>query len=213
MNADGKMSEDRVESLSRVCRENWLSGLVGMGLTLNKTSGNNWSATFCSLVTTTTLRLGSSTLPSNHTLTTMKFSAKLFFGVAQTVPALCANVISIPLTRKSNQDHDSLAKRSISQRVQNWGNMYTAEVQVGTPPQTMILDIDTGSTDTWVLGHSNQNDCVAEPYNCRGNDTFHAEKSNTYHEVTQDGWVISIQSCVMMDCLTLMKLLNHVCGQ
>src|SRR5258708_6848468 len=39
------------------------------------------------------------------------------------------------------------------------GNGYTANISVGTPPQPLILGIDTGSTDTWVLSNT-ANICI-----------------------------------------------------
>jgi len=41
---------------------------------------------------------------------------------------------------------------TVSTSLANEADAYFIKVQVGTPPQTMSLQIDTGSSDTWVVG-------------------------------------------------------------
>lgn len=38
---------------------------------------------------------------------------------------------------------------------QQLDSMYLIKVSIGTPPQTVLLDPDTGSADTWVCSHVN----------------------------------------------------------
>lgn len=57
-----------------------------------------------------------------------------------------------------------------------------AKVQVGTPPQSVLLTVDTGSSDTWVIdstdpfcGDTDENDCIDWDYGM-----FNHSKSCTY---------------------------------
>ncbi|KAJ6265073.1 Candidapepsin-8 [Drechslerella dactyloides] len=49
---------------------------------------------------------------------------------------------------------DSLSDETVHQPLQNKGILYLANVTVGTPPQPMQLQIDTASSDIWVLSKS-----------------------------------------------------------
>ncbi|RYP05828.1 hypothetical protein DL764_003539 [Monosporascus ibericus] len=78
-----------------------------------------------------------------------------------------------------------LHKRSILQELNNnlTGGGYYAEVSVGTPPQTVRLIVDTGSSDVWVLD-SDANLCTSsimqEEYGGGCIATFDPPESSTY---------------------------------
>ncbi|RYP45628.1 hypothetical protein DL768_008065 [Monosporascus sp. mg162] len=78
-----------------------------------------------------------------------------------------------------------LHKRTILQELHNnlTGGGYYAEVSVGTPPQTVRLVVDTGSSDVWVLD-SNADLCTSrrmqEVYGGGCIATFDPSESSTY---------------------------------
>ncbi len=67
-------------------------------------------------------------------------------------------------------------------RVQNEVNWYGLEVEVGTPPQKLILDIDTGSADFWVIATEGAFFC--SPKNCTASGLYDQFKSSSYQFVS-----------------------------
>jgi len=63
--------------------------------------------------------------------------------------ALPPSTLRFPIRRQAS----SLAKRSefLSSTLYNDNLYYIIDVGVGTPPQSLLLSLDTGSSDTWVL--------------------------------------------------------------
>ncbi|KAK6349395.1 hypothetical protein TWF696_005682 [Orbilia brochopaga] len=55
---------------------------------------------------------------------------------------------------RSDEDDDDLDDEIVHQLLQNKGILYLTNVTVGTPPQPMQLQIDTASSDIWVLSRS-----------------------------------------------------------
>ncbi|TGJ84810.1 hypothetical protein E0Z10_g3988 [Xylaria hypoxylon] len=92
--------------------------------------------------------------------------------------------------------HTSLRKRAgtYSQELNNnlTGGGYYAEVALGTPPQPVILILDTGSSDVWVLD-SNADLCRSQNlqyYYGTCLATYDPTESSTYELVDQDAFSI-----------------------
>ncbi|KAJ0272665.1 hypothetical protein COL940_010318 [Colletotrichum noveboracense] len=74
------------------------------------------------------------------------------------------------------------------------GGGYYSEVEVGTPGQKMLMHLDTGSSDTWVV--DKQADLCNSPrlqrtYGTGCTSTFDTTKSSTYELVTRNGFDIT----------------------
>ncbi|KAI0886113.1 aspartic peptidase domain-containing protein [Annulohypoxylon maeteangense] len=72
------------------------------------------------------------------------------------------------------------------------GGGYYAQVTVGTPPQTVDLIVDTGSSDVWILD-SNANLCHSKTMQSRYGyclSTYDSSNSSTYSVVSQDAFSI-----------------------
>ncbi|KAK4119032.1 acid protease [Parathielavia appendiculata] len=65
---------------------------------------------------------------------------------------------------------------------QRAGTRYAVEVQVGTPPQTLTLILDTGSPDTWINPSC---DTANVPSDCRSFGQFDSAESSSF-EATKD---------------------------
>ncbi|CAK7232572.1 hypothetical protein SBRCBS47491_008316 [Sporothrix bragantina] len=118
--------------------------------------------------------------------------------------ATAANVVEISLNRLRTEHPGfypgKLRSRAttdtyVEQLVNNvTGGGYYATVQVGTPGQTQVLVIDTGSSDVWVVA-SDANLCTSKflqsQYGDTCSDTYNANKSSTYELVDSDGFDIT----------------------
>ncbi|KAI1497105.1 aspartic endopeptidase [Biscogniauxia marginata] len=61
---------------------------------------------------------------------------------------------------------------------------YLCKVQIGKPVQSLMLDFDTGSADTWVRSASQSSSSQS------GHNVFNPKKSNTFKELTGKTWKI-----------------------
>lgn len=91
--------------------------------------------------------------------------------------------------------HLSARATQVQELVNNiTGSGYYCEVQVGTPPQTVNMLIDTGSSDTWVVSHradlcSSKELQYAYLDSCSA--TYDETKSSTFKMVQKDGFNIT----------------------
>ncbi|KAL1836598.1 hypothetical protein VTJ49DRAFT_4887 [Mycothermus thermophilus] len=92
----------------------------------------------------------------------------------------------------------ALARRATyAQEIINYiaGGGYYVQVGVGNPPQNLTMLLDTGSSDSWVLGHDadicNSPDLQAIHGLGPCIDTFNPSKSSTTHMIKRDGFRIT----------------------
>jgi hypothetical protein len=73
------------------------------------------------------------------------------------------------------------------------GGGYFVQVKVGTPPQNLTMLLDTGSSDTWVLGHDSDLCSVRDSHLSarRCVDTFDPSKSSTGKMIKPGGFNIT----------------------
>ncbi|KAI1823418.1 eukaryotic aspartyl protease [Xylaria intraflava] len=63
--------------------------------------------------------------------------------------------------------------------------LYLCKVSIGTPPQTLVLDFDTGSADLWVFSKA------LSPSQRKGHNVFDSKASSTFKQLPGDTWNIS----------------------
>lgn len=118
-----------------------------------------------------------------------------------TSSALAVNVISVPVFKPQGASGGALRPRHLLSRStiteilanNETGGSYMATVTVGTPPQSLSLVLDTGSSDVFVLSKT-ADECTsarlqAEYGGCTGG-VFDSTKSSTFKTVIKGGFSI-----------------------
>ncbi|KAH8802855.1 aspartic peptidase domain-containing protein [Xylogone sp. PMI_703] len=121
-------------------------------------------------------------------------------ALAPTVLATVSlDIAKNPAVRRSPQQQRQIQQRAtITESLANnyTGGSYVATVQVGTPPQTQTLVIDTGSSDVWLLS-ADANLCTSEflqnEYGGGCSTTFDSSKSSTFKVVSEGTFDIQYQ--------------------
>ncbi|KAK9235965.1 aspartic peptidase domain-containing protein [Lipomyces kononenkoae] len=67
---------------------------------------------------------------------------------------------------------------------------YIASIRLGTPAQTLQVQLDTGSSDLWVQASTNPY-CTSSQGNCQDSGTFDASSSSSFNQLQKDPFDIS----------------------
>ncbi|EMR65674.1 putative aspartic endopeptidase protein [Eutypa lata UCREL1] len=86
--------------------------------------------------------------------------------------------------RKTVAKEDDATKGEVTAEDQQNDSMYLIQVSIGTPPQKLKLDPDTGSSDTWVMSPAQKKSTQQD------HDLFDPSKSSTYKRLPGKTWKI-----------------------
>ncbi|PQK13192.1 hypothetical protein BB8028_0004g01230 [Beauveria bassiana] len=82
-------------------------------------------------------------------------------------------------------DADGKQTGEVTAEDQQNDSEYLCEVSIGTPPQNVLLDFDTGSSDLWIF--STELDKATQ----KGHTVFDPSKSSTFNKLAGQTWQIS----------------------
>ncbi|KAK6527527.1 hypothetical protein TWF694_004510 [Orbilia ellipsospora] len=97
-------------------------------------------------------------------------------------------LLSIPFTKvdpSTKGSRRSLQKKSISVAYLNQFPVYVVDITLGTPPQSIQVQLDTGSSDL-VVETSSSDLCTSDPTVCSGRGAYNANASTTYQYRSSD---------------------------
>ncbi|KAK3367628.1 aspartic peptidase domain-containing protein [Podospora didyma] len=123
----------------------------------------------------------------------MHLLSSLALLLAATASAKRVVPINIEKAPGSDLPERRLRRRAhFEESLENNRTGYFAYVDIGTPPQTIKMHVDTGSTDVWVLSKTVDlcNNVTLQDEFGRCYDTFDASKSSTFKPVVRDGFII-----------------------
>ncbi|KAK7207101.1 aspartic peptidase domain-containing protein [Myxozyma melibiosi] len=113
------------------------------------------------------------------------FTAAAIATIASNMVAAVPGTVHLDVTRKFNsspkiikRDTEGTAEVTLHTPSDMASMLYFAELQVGTPSQTVYVEVDTGSSDLWINSASNAY-CATNISKCAEYGTFDANKSST----------------------------------
>ncbi|KUI70388.1 Endothiapepsin [Cytospora mali] len=101
----------------------------------------------------------------------------LINAVSRVRTEIASELASIGLFKRSNG--------SVVTTPQEYDVEYLTPVQIGSPPQTLMLDFDTGSSDLWVYSSNTPSSDV------KGQTVYDPDASDTSMKLTGESWSIS----------------------
>ncbi|CZT41308.1 related to pepsin precursor [Rhynchosporium secalis] len=103
---------------------------------------------------------------------------------------LCKMGGNSPATRTLVKVDASGTKGEVTADDQQNDALYLSPVQIGSQPQTLLLDFDTGSADLWVWS-TQLPDAIQTSGKKTGHAIFDSKKSDTFKATTNSTWKIS----------------------
>ena len=127
-----------------------------------------------------------------HVVVTAAALAGLSSAISLAPRTSSPRVIELRIQRQDMShpfDHDRQRRRrrrqTVSEVLDNQEALYSANVTLGTPAQSLRLHIDTGSSDLWTNAAS-ANLCQQRGVHCARSGTYNADASSTYAYLNSD---------------------------
>jgi Eukaryotic aspartyl protease len=121
----------------------------------------------------------------------MKMLLGLCLGLVLLVASGTAKTVGLDIQRRHSIDsvkHDGarhLSRRQVSQTLDNLQSLYFANITLGTPPQVLRMQLDTGSSDLW-CNSPRSRFCSTSFHSCAASGTYDSTASSTFKYVNSN---------------------------
>ncbi|KAK9389502.1 aspartic peptidase domain-containing protein [Lipomyces mesembrius] len=113
------------------------------------------------------------------------------FVASDLEPRNYGSMLQLGVERVKRSDSDLMRRDLVPVALDNYyGVAYIATINLGSPAQSVKVQLDTGSSDLWVQASTNPF-CAAKRTNCEESGTFNAAKSSTFFQLQNDPFSIS----------------------